>query len=111
MNDLSWDEFERVEIRVGTILTAEPLPKARVPAYILTIDFGEPVGIRKSSARITALYSPEELIGRQIVGVVNFPPKQIGSIKSQCLVTGFYREDGVVLAVPDKPVPNGLRLG
>ncbi len=111
MNDLQWDEFERVEIRVGTILTAEPLPKARVPAYVLTIDFGETLGIRKSSARITDLYTAEELIGRQIVGVVNFPPKQIGPIQSQCLVTGFYREDGVVLAVPDKPVPNGLKLG
>lgn len=101
-----------MELRVGTVITAEPFPEARRPAYRLTVDFGPDVGVKKSSAQITNLYSCEELVGRQVVGVVNFPPKQIGPMMSECLVTGFYREDGaVVLAVPDKPVPNGAKLG
>ena len=111
METISWNDFEKVELRVGTVLRAEPFPEARQPAYKLWVDFGPEVGERKSSAQITALYAPEELVGKQVVGVVNFPPKQIGPMRSECLVCGFYREDGVVLAVPDKPVPNGLKLG
>ncbi|MEM7196751.1 MAG: tRNA-binding protein [Pseudomonadota bacterium] len=109
---LSWDEFQRVALHAGTIVAAEDLPKARRPAYVLTIDFGSAIGILKSSAQITDMYEKEALIGRQILGVVNFPPKQIGSVLSQCLVCGFYREDGaVVLAIPDIKVQNGARLG
>jgi len=108
---ISWNDFEKVELRVGTVVRAEPFPEARQPAYKLWVDFGPEVGERKSSAQITHLYSPEELVGKQVVGVVNFPPKQIGPMRSECLVCGFYREDGVVLAVPDKPVANGLKLG
>jgi len=111
MATIEWNDFEKVELRVGTIEKVESFPEARNSAYILWVDFGEAIGMRKSSAQITALYSPEELLGKQVVAVVNFPPKQIGPIKSHCLVTGFYREDGVVLAVPDKPVSNGLKLG
>ncbi len=111
MELINWNDFEKVELRVGTIVKVEEFPEARVPAYKLVVDFGEEIGIRKSSAQITKLYDLEELVGKQILGVVNFPPKQIGPMKSECLVTGLYREDGVVLAVPDKPVPNGLKLG
>lgn len=111
MSDLTWKEFERVELRVGTVLTAEPFPEARKPAYRLTVDFGDDVGVRKSSAQITDLYEPSDLVGKQVVGVVNFPPKQIGPFMSECLVTGFVQADGsVVLAVPERPVPNGARL-
>ena len=112
METIDWNDFEKVELRVGTVVEVEDFPKARKPAYILHVDFGEDIGLRKSSAQITEVYSRDELVGRQVVGVVNFPPKQIGPIRSQCLVTGFYREDGaVVLAVPDQPVPNGVKLG
>ncbi|WP_285906889.1 tRNA-binding protein [Pseudodesulfovibrio pelocollis] len=111
MKTISWDEFEQVELRVGTITRVEPFPEARTPAYKVWVDFGPDIGERKSSAQITQLYAPEELTGRQIVAVVNFAPKQIGPMRSECLITGFYRDDGVVLAVPDKPVPNGLKLG
>lgn len=111
MGDLTWQEFERVELRVGTVTAAEPFPEARKPAYKLTVDFGDDVGLRRSSAQITDHYQPEALIGKQVVGVVNFPKKQIGPFMSECLVTGFVEADGsVVLAVPDKPVANGLRL-
>lgn len=111
MSDLTWKEFERVELRVGTITAAETFPEARKPAYKLTVDFGDEVGIRRSSAQITTHYDPGELVGKQVMGVVNFPEKQIGPFMSQCLVTGFIQDDGsVILAVPDKPVPNGLRL-
>ncbi len=110
MTEISWQEFEKVELRVGTIMSAEAFPEAIKPAYKLTIDFGQ-IGVRKSSAQITDLYSLEELVGKQIIGVVNFPAKQIGPFMSECLVTGFIQEDaGIVLAVPDKPANNGSRL-
>ena len=112
MEEISWGDFERVELRVGTVIEAREFPEARKPAYILQVDFGDEIGVRKSSAQITDLYQADELIGRQVVAVVNFPAKQIGPIKSHCLVTGFYRADGaVVLAVPDQPVDNGAKLG
>ncbi len=111
MNDLSWKEFERIELRVGTILSAETFKEARTPAIKLSIDFGNDIGIRKSSAQITDHYLPEELIGMQISAVVNFPKKQIGPMMSECLVTGFIQDDGsVILAVPDKVSKNGARL-
>lgn len=112
MHPISWNDFERVELRVGTIVAVDEFPEARKPAYKIRADFGPEIGIRQSSAQITALYTPAELLGRQIVGVVNFPPKQIGPFSSEFLVTGFYRKDGaVVLAVPDQPVSNGAKLG
>ena len=111
MKTITWNEFEQVEIRVGTVVAAEVFPEARHPAYKLTVDFGPQIGRKQSSARITDLYKTEELLGRQVVGVVNFPPKQIGPMISGCLVTGFYRQDGaVVLAVPERPVENGVKL-
>lgn len=111
MESIEWKDFEKVEIRVGTIVEVEDFPEARDPAYILQVDFGEEVGIKKSSAQITDLYSTEDLHGKQVIGVVNFPPKQIGPVMSECLVTGFHRENGdVALAVPDLEVPNGTRL-
>lgn len=111
METIEWSDFEKVELRVGTITKVEDFPEARIPAYRLWIDFGPEIGLLKSSAQITEHYERGDLLGKQIVGVVNFPVKQIGPMKSECLVTGFYREDGVVLAVPDEPVPNGLKLG
>lgn len=111
MAQISWSDFEKVEIRVGTVLSAEDFPQARKPAYILKVDFGDEIGIRKSSAQITDLYRIEDLIGKQVIAVVNFPSKQIGPIKSECLVTGFYNSSGkVVLAVPDSEIENGSRL-
>lgn len=108
---ISWDDFNKVELRIGRILSAQPLPQARKPAYVLQVDFGAELGIKKSSAQITALYSPEQLVGRLVVAVVNFPRKQIGSIQSECLVTGFHSERGeVVLCVPDREVPLGSKL-
>ena len=111
MTTISWDDFAAVELRVGTIVAAEAFAQARKPAYRLTVDFGPELGQKRSSAQLTALYTPETLLGRQVLAVVNFPVKQIGPFMSECLVTGFYRDDGaVVLAVPDQPVPNGARL-
>lgn len=111
METIDWDDFEKVELRVGTIIEVEDFPEARKSAYKLKIDFGEAIGVRKSSAQITDIYQKDDLLGRQIVGVINFPAKQIGPMRSECLVTGFHREDGaVVLARPDSEVPNGAKL-
>ncbi|MTI62770.1 tRNA-binding protein [Methylophaga sp.] len=111
MADLSWETFRQVELRVGTIIDARPFPESRNPSYILQVDFGPDIGVRKSSAQITDLYTPDTLLGRQVIAVTNFPPKQIGPIMSECLVTGFHRPDhSVVLATTDMPVPDGTRL-
>lgn len=112
MNEISWQQFEAVEMRAGTIVTVEEFPDARKPAYKITVDFGPEVGVRKTSAQVKTVYTREELVGRQVMGVVNFPPKQIGPVRSEFLLTGFYREDGaVILAVPERTVQNGARLG
>ena len=112
MNQLTWNEFEKVDLRSGTIVAVEDFPEARKPAYKITVDFGEELGIKRSSAQITDHYSIEELIGKQIIGVVNFLPKQIGPFISEFLITGLIKNDGsVILAVPDNVVDNGLRLG
>jgi len=111
MKTINWEDFDKVELRVGTIVGVQDFPEARKPSYIVRVDFGADIGMRKSSAQITHLYSKESLKGKQIVGVVNFPPKQIGPIRSEFLLTGFVLDTGeVVLAVPDKNVPNGLKL-
>jgi tRNA-binding protein len=111
MTEITWDDFTKVDLRVGRIISAEPFPQARKPAYILHVDFGPEIGIKKSSAQITNLYTVEELKGKLVVGVVNFPPKQIGPIRSECLVTGFHDDRGeVVLCMPDKDVPLGAKL-
>ena len=111
METISWNDFARVELRVGTIVEAQDFPEARKPAYILVVDFGPEIGLRKSSVQITALYRKEDLPGRQVLGVLNFPPKQIGPVRSEFLLTGFVQQDGsVVLAVPERAVPNGARL-
>lgn len=111
MNQISWDDFERVDLRVGLIVEVKPFPEAKKPAYKIWVDFGDEIGIKKSSAQITDHYSPKQLIGRQIVGVVNFPPRQIGPFLSEVLVTGFFDSaGGVVLATPERQVPIGSRL-
>ena len=111
MDTISWDDFIKVELRVGRVVSAEVFAEARRPAYILHVDFGPEIGIKKSSAQITKQYQPDELVGRQVVAVVNFPKKQIGPLMSECLVTGFHNEAGeVVLCVPDKQVPLGSKL-
>jgi len=110
MEPITWTDFERVHLCVGTVLDADDLPNARKPAYLLTIDFG-PHGIKRSSAQITKHYTKEGLVGRQVVAVINFPEKQIGSIMSQCLVTGFPDANGdIVLTTVERPLPNGSRL-
>jgi tRNA-binding protein len=112
MPDITWQHFEAVEMRAGTVVSVEDFPEARKPAYKIAVDFGEGIGVRRTSAQVTAIYSKEELVGRQVMGVLNFPPKQIGPVRSEFLLAGFYREDGaVVLAVPERPVQNGARLG
>lgn len=109
---LTWEEFEKVEMRIGTILAVNDFPEVRKPAYQLTIDFGNEIGIRKTSAQITKHYSKEGLVGKQIVAVVNFPKKQIGKFMSECLVLGSVGEDNdVILLTSDRKVKNGLRIG
>nr|WP_140910392.1 tRNA-binding protein [Luteimonas lumbrici] len=111
MDTITFDDFLKVELRVGKVVSAEVFAQARKPAYVLHVDFGPELGVRKSSAQITDLYRPEDLVGRLVVGVVNFPRKQIGPLMSECLVTGFHNERGeVALCVPDRPVPLGTRL-
>ena len=111
MNDISFDDFLKVELRVGRVLAAEVFAEARKPAYKLQVDFGPEIGIRKSSAQITQRYQPQALVGKLVVGVVNFPRKQIGPLMSECLVTGFHNADGhVALCVPDQEIPLGTRL-
>ena len=109
---ISWNDFVKIEMRVGTIIEVNDFPKANKPAYQLTIDFGNEIGIRKSSAQITKQYSKEELVGKQIIAVVNFPKKQIADFMSECLVLGSVGNDNdIVLLSSDKPVENGLRIG
>jgi tRNA-binding protein len=111
MKTISWAEFEQVELRVGTVVEVEDFPQAKKPAYKLKVDFGE-LGIKRSSAQITHLYQKQELLGRQVVGVINFPPKQIANFFSEVLITGFYLPTGeIVLAQPERKVPNGSKLG
>ena len=111
MAALTWEDFENVEIRVGTVLDVQPFPKARKPAYQLTIDFG-PYGTKRSSAQITTFYQPPDLLHKQVVAVVNFPPKQIANFFSECLILGVVGKDSeVVLLQPERAVQNGLRIG
>jgi len=108
---ISFDDFLKVDIRVGTVLSVEPFPEARKPAWKLTVDFGPEVGVKKSSAQIVTHYRPEDLIGRQVLGVVNFPPRQIGPVRSEVLVLGLHDAGGAVVIVqPERAVPNGERL-
>ena len=107
----TFDDFAKLEILAGTVVEAKKFEKAKKPAYRLKIDFGEKVGIKKSSAQITQLYTPDDLLGKQVLAVVNFPPRQIADFMSEVLVLGVYGGDGVVLITPDKPVKNGDKLG
>ncbi|WP_028525286.1 tRNA-binding protein [Runella limosa] len=109
--DISWQEFEKVELRAGTIVQVEDFQKARKPAYKIWVDLGAEIGTKRSSAQVTKLYTKEELLGRQVICVTNFPPKQVADFMSEVLVTGFVLPDGeVVLSQPERPVPNGARL-
>lgn len=111
METIAWNDFVKVELRVGRVIEAQPFPEARKPAYVLLVDFGGEIGIRKSSAQITDLYDCQELVGKLVVAVINFPKKQIGPLRSECLVTGFHDEQGrVALCVPDRTVPLGTKL-
>jgi len=111
MEQIQWDDFEKVQLCAGTIISVDEFPEARRPAWKLTIDFGEEIGTRRSSAQITDLYTAEKLMGMQVMAVVNFPKKQIGPFMSECLVTGMPREDGaIVLVTPQEAVVNGTRL-
>lgn len=112
MNIITWSEFESVELRVGTITQVQEFPEAKKPAYKIWADFWKEIGIKKTSAQITKHYTKESLIGKQIIWVLNFPPKQVGSFMSEFLCTGFYREDGsVILAIPEQDIPNGSKMG
>lgn len=109
---LSWDDFEKIDMRAGTIVEVNDFPKARKPAYKLVVDFGDEIGLKRSSAQITNLYTKEELLNRQVIAVVNFPPKQIAGFISECLVMGVYDENkNVILLQPGKPVTNGMKVG
>ncbi len=111
MSEISFDDFQKLDVRIGTVVDAQPFPEARRPATKLWVDFGDAIGVRKTSAQLTVHYTPEELVGRQVAAVVNFLPKQIGKFMSEILVLGFPDADGaVVLLNIDKPVPNGGRL-
>lgn len=111
MDTITWEDFIRVELRVGCVIDAEVFAEARKPAYVLRVDFGPEIGVKKASSQLTHLYRPEELVGRQVVAVVNFPKRQVGPLMSECLVTGFHNEKGeVVLCVPERPVPLGTKL-
>ena len=109
---ITWDDFEKIDIRIGTIVKVNDFPKAKRPAFQLTIDFGKEIGIKNSSAQITAHYKKEELLNRQVIAVVNFPPKKIADFTSECLILGIYDENKeVILLTADKPVMNGCKIG
>ena len=111
MQTIEWQDFEKVELRAGKVIGAEIFKEARKPAYILHVDFGDEIGIKKSSVQITEMYNVDDLVGRLVVGVVNFPKQQIGPLMSECLITGFHNGAGeVVLCIPDKDVPLGAKL-
>ncbi len=112
MEIINWSDFEKIDLRAGTVVEVEDFPEARKPAYKLKIDFGDEIGLKQASAQITDNYSMGDLLGMQVICVINFPPKQIGPFVSECLITGLYREDGsVVLTVPDQEVSNGAKFG
>ncbi len=108
---IKWEDFEKIDLRVGTIIKCERFLEAKKPAFKLLIDFGDGIGLKKSSAQITHLYAPEDLVDRQIVAIINFPPKQIGSFISECLVLGIYGQDGVILLSPERKAANGAKIG
>src|SRR5699024_7604911 len=110
MDQISWNDFEKVELRAGTVKRVQDFPEARTPAYKIWVDFGDELGTLKSSAQITDHYTKDDLVDTQIIGVVNFPDKQIGPFMSEFLTTGFEDEKGVILARPEQPVPNGAKL-